>query len=366
MRVSTRSTRARHGTFSRLTPFLAPLLAMTLAACSAGGTSGGASPTPTSSPQAAATAAAIDASSAPATAAPVVGTVRLYTTVQQPTVDAITAALAEVHPGLTLETFRAPTGEVAARIAAEEREGVVRADILWLTDPLSIEGYAARGLLREWVPVGAAALDPAFVAPSYWGTRVLNMVIVRAAGAEGPTSWKDLLDPGLRDAVAIPDPAFAGSAFGALGYFAQNPAFGLDFYRSLRANGTVQLQAPDEVTTAVAEGRFKAGITLDFSARAAEAKGSPVELVWPEEGSIALFGPVAVVDTTENAETSEAFVEFLLSEAGQAAIGGTGWEPVLPGVGGPEPGGGQLRPDWPAVFGRQQELLAEYATIFGD
>jgi len=366
MRVSTRSTWARHGIYSRLTPFLAPLLAIALVGCSGGGSSGGASPAPASSPQPAATATATDASSAPATTTPVVGTVRLYSTVQQPTVDAITAALTEVHPGLTLETFRAPTGEVAARIAAEEREGLVRADVLWLTDPLSIEGYASRGLLREWVPDGAAALDPAFVAPSYWGTRVLNMVIVRGTDVDGGTGWKDLLDPALRDAVAVPDPAFAGSAFGALGYFAQDPAFGMDFYRSLRANGTVQLQAPDEVTTAVAEGRFKAGITLDFSARAAEAKGSPVELVWPEEGSIALFGPVAVVATTENVEASEAFVEFLLSEAGQAAIGATGWEPVLPGVGGPEPGGAQLRPDWPAVFGRQQELLAEYATIFGD
>ena len=43
-----------------------------------------------------------------------------------------------------------------------------------------------------------------------------------------------------------------------------------------------------------------------------------------------------------------------------------GWEPVLPGAGGPVPGGPQLRPDWPALFGQQQALLDEYQSIFGD
>ncbi len=316
-------------------------------------------PTPATPPSASVATAA-------ASQAGVSGTVRLYTTVQQPTVDAVTAALTDVHPGITLETFRAPTGEVSARIAAEEREGRIRADVLWLTDPFSIEGYASRGLLREWQPDGAAALDPAYTAATYWGTRVLNMVIVAGADADpAPPGWASLADEAFRDAVALPNPAFAGSAFGALGYFAGDPSFGLDYYRSLKDNGATQVQTPDEVTTGVAEGRFAAGITLDFSARSAVEKGSPVQLIWPEEGSIALFGPAAVVEATEDAGAAEAFVEFLLSEPGQAAIAGTGWEPVLEGVGGPAPEGEQLMPDWPSVFGRQGELLDEYQAIFG-
>ena len=364
MRRSTRIARARHHASRILRPALALLVVSAVTACA-----GAVAPTdpPTAAPSVAAPSAAPSAAAPSPTPAAVSGTIRLYTSVQQPTVDAITTALAEVHPGIVLEVFRAPTGEVAARIAAEEREGRIRADVLWLTDPLSIEGYASRGLLREWQPAGAAALDPSYTAASYWGTRVLNMVIVRGADIEpGPLSWTDLADPAYRDAVAIPDPAFAGSAFGALGYFSQDPAFGMDFYRSLKANGAVQVQAPDEVTTGVAEGRFKAGITLDFSARAAVDKGSPVELVWPDEGSVALFGPIGVVAATEAVDVSEAFVEFLLGEAGQAAIAGTGWEPVLPGAGGPVPGGPQLRPDWPALFGQQQALLDEYHSIFGD
>lgn len=294
------------------------------------------------------------------------GTIRLYTSVTQGTVDAVVAGYATAHPGVTVEVFRAPTGELAARIAAEQRDGRILGDILWLTDPLSIQAYAGQDLLRTWEPTEAAGIDPAYRGETYWGTRFLNMVIVRGSGVTpGPLSWGDLTDPAYRDALAIPDPGFAGSAFGALGYFALSTGAGLDFYSSLKANGAVQVKTPDEVTAGVAEGRFKVGMTLDNSARTAVTKGSPVELVWPTDGAIAMYSPIGVVDATENVVAAESFVEFVLSDPGQVAIAGTGWQPIRPGAGGPAAQGPQVYPDWEKAFGRQEELLAGYRAIFG-
>ncbi|HKZ92156.1 MAG TPA: hypothetical protein VJZ50_08445, partial [Candidatus Limnocylindrales bacterium] len=48
---------------------------------------------------------------APAAAA-MDGQVTVYTSVTQDTVDAVLAALAEQRPGLAVEVFRAPTGEL--------------------------------------------------------------------------------------------------------------------------------------------------------------------------------------------------------------------------------------------------------------
>ena len=53
------------------------------------------------------------------------------------------AALEEVHPDLEVEVFRAPTGELDARIATEQRTGGIGADVLWMTDPLSVQQYEA-------------------------------------------------------------------------------------------------------------------------------------------------------------------------------------------------------------------------------
>ena len=336
-----------------------PILALvTIAALVSACAAVGAVPSP--SPSSAGASPSVAASPEPG------GTIRLYTSVTQATVDAVLAGYMEGHPGVTVEVFRAPTGELAARIATELRDGRILGDVLWLTDPLSIQAYEAQDLLRTWEPAEAAGIAPAYRGETYWGTRFLNMVIVRGSDvAPGPLTWDDLADPAYRDAVAIPDPGFAGSAFGALGYFALSSTGGLDFYAALKANGTVQVKTPDEVTAGVAEGRFKVGMTLDNSARTAVTKGSPVAMVWPTDGAIAMYSPIGVVEATANAPAAESLVEFVLSEPGQVAIAGTGWQPIRSSAGGPPPEGPQVYPDWQGAFGRQEELLDGYRAIFG-
>ncbi len=295
------------------------------------------------------------------------GTITLYTSTTQETVDALLAAFAEAHPAIEVEVFRAPTGEINARIAAERREGTVRGDVLWLSDPLSIQQFDADGLLRAWTPSEVESVPEAYRAERFWGTRLLNVVLIHGSDVEpAPTAWADLTDPAYADSVAIMDPGFAGSAFGALGYFATSDDFGFDYYRDLAANGAVQLSAPDEVVTGVAEGRYAVGMTLEAPAAAAVANGSPIEVVWPDPGAIAIYSPIAVFEDSAAAAAAEAFVDFVLSEAGQTIIGASGFQPIREGIEGPPIIGDQVAPEWAAIFDRQAALLEEYRLIFGE
>lgn len=293
------------------------------------------------------------------------GTVHLYTSVTQATVDAVVAAFGQAHPGVTVDVFRAPTGELNARIASERRDGKLGADLLWLTDPLSIQPYATGGLLRTWTPPDASGLKAGLHTDMFWGTRILSMVIIRPKGASGPADWADLAQPAYKDGVAIPDPGFAGSAFGALGYFGLSDQFGIDYYRKLKANGAVQVKSPDDVVTGVAEGRLKTGMTLDSSARAAIAKGAPIELVWPTSGAIAMYSPMGIVKDSAADAAAESFADFVLTKEGQEAIAKTGWQSIRDDVSGPPIGGTQVTVDWDAAYKRQTELLEEYRSIFG-
>ncbi len=289
----------------------------------------------------------------------------LYTSVTQDTVDAVTKAFATVHPEIHVDVYRAPTGQLDARIATEARSGGVRGDVLWATDPFSAASYAGQGMLESWTPAGAASLATADRSDSFWATRILNLVLVAHSGlSPQPRSWSDLANPAYRGKVAIPDPAFAGSAFAALGYFASEPTYGLDYYRRLKANGVVQVSAIGDVITGVAQGRYAVGISLDKSVRDAVATGSPIELIWPQPGAIALYSPIAVFRTSRPDAAARAFVEFLLSSAGQTAIGSTGWEPVDPSIA-PKAGGPQVTADWVSLFGKQQDLLGQYKSILG-
>lgn len=292
-------------------------------------------------------------------------TLRLYTTVTEDTVEAVVAGFEEQHPDVETEVFRAPTGEFNARVATERREGRIRADVFWLTDPLSMQPFEEEGLLAEWSPAEVGAVPEEYRASTFWGTRVLNLVIVHADDAEpAPESWWDLADPAHGE-VALPDPGFAGSAFAALGYFALDPDYGMDYYRELDAAGATQVQAPGEVVTGVAEGQFAAGITLDKAARDAIEDGSPIGVAWPEPGAIAVYSPIAVLAGSGAREPAEAFVDHVLSAGAQEAIAATGWQPVRDDVDWPHQGGPLISPDWSAAFDRQEELLEEYRSVFG-
>jgi iron(III) transport system substrate-binding protein len=295
------------------------------------------------------------------------GTITLYTSVTQDTVDAVLAALAQAHPDLHVNVFRAPTGQLDARIQAEQRSGGVQADVLWATDPLSTEAYSAQGLLAPLSGPGEdlSAVPSQYRTDTFVGTRLLNLVMVSGSGVQPqPVSWHDLTSAAYRDAVALPDPAFAGSAFAALAYFASTPDFGIDFYRQLKANGAVQVQAIGDVITNVANGTQKVGISLDKSVRDEVDKGSPIELVWPQPGAIAIYSPAAIFTSSSNPAAAATLVDFLVSVQGQTAIAGTGWQPIRADV--PwNKSGPVVDVDWGQVFGEQQQLLDQYHAIFG-
>jgi iron(III) transport system substrate-binding protein len=296
---------------------------------------------------------------------PVAGEVTVYTSVTQDTVDAVLAALAEVDPELSVAVFRAPTGELDARIATEQRTGGIGADVLWLTDPLSIQRYEAEGLLAPLEGEAFAVVPEPFRGDTFVGTRLLNLVLVSAADVEPPTSWADLADPAYADGVVIPDPGFAGSAFAALGYLGTSEDYGLDFYQAVKDNGATLVPSPVDTLTGVAEGVYDVGITLDKLARDNVDKGAPIEMVWPEPGAIALFSPAAVVAESEDLEAARAFQEFLVSAQAQAAIASTGWQPVRDDVPWPYQGA-VVTADWHELYGRQAQLLEDFYAIFGD
>lgn len=285
----------------------------------------------------------------------------LYTSVTQDTVDAVVSLFADANPGVKVDVFRAPTGELTARIASEQRSGGLQADVLWLTDPLSIQQYETDGLLVEWGPPNSRYVSSDYQTGSFVGTRILNLAMV-AQPDVALTDWRDLLD--VDGGVAVPDPGFAGSAFAALAYFAQTDGYGLDFYRQLKDAGAVQVQAPGDVVNGVAEGQYAAGITLSRSASTAIADGSPLDLIWPASGAIAIYSPIAVISESDSVDLAKDFVDFTLGLDAQRAIAGTGWQPVRSDVKW-DTRGASVTFDWASAFDHQQELLDQYRSIFG-
>ncbi|MGI8645540.1 MAG: extracellular solute-binding protein [Nocardioides sp.] len=293
-------------------------------------------------------------------------TMTLYTCASDTTIQPIIEKF-ESDSGTQVDLFRAPTGELNARVAGDVRSGGLQADVVWACDPLTMQGYVDQGLVGGFVPEDVSAIPEEFRTEEYVGAAVLYMLVVHGEDVPAPTSWSDLTGEEYADGVAVPDPALAASALGALGYFSQDPGYGLDFYQALSDNGATQVSTPDDVTVGVAEGVYKAGITIEKSAFVAEQDGSPIGVVAPEPGAIAIYGPIALATDSADSTSAQDFINLVLSEEGQTIIADSGASPAsadVPSQVLPE-GTKTISPDWTSLGAQTDDLLADYQKIFG-
>jgi iron(III) transport system substrate-binding protein len=290
----------------------------------------------------------------------------LYTCLSDESIQSVIAVFEERDDGGSIDLFRAPTGELNARVAADARSGGLRADVIWGCDPLTVQAFVDQDLVGGWTPPEADSIPGEFRTDDYVGAHLLYMVAVHRTDVPTPVAWSDLAG-GDYAALAVPDPSVAASALGALGYFAADPDYGVDFYRDLQAAGAVQVSTPDDVTTGVAQGVYDAGMTTANSAYAAKDDGSPVDVVWPQPGAVAIYGPIALAADSADSDVAKAFISFVVSEEGQAVLGGSGAYPTRPGVEGPTvpDGAPVVSPDWAAIGADEDAILAEYQQVFG-
>src|SRR5687768_7938138 len=66
-------------------------------------------------------------------------TLTLYTCLSDESIQPVIDAFEDGAPGTQVDLFRAPTGELNARVAADVRSGGLRADVFWGCDPLTVQ-----------------------------------------------------------------------------------------------------------------------------------------------------------------------------------------------------------------------------------
>jgi iron(III) transport system substrate-binding protein len=293
-------------------------------------------------------------------------TLTLYTCATEKIEQSVIAAFEKDHSGSKVEVFRAPTGQLNARVAADARSGGIRADVIWACDPVTMNGYDEQGLLADWMPASGNDIGSGYRTSRFTGVDLLYLVAVTHKGVPAPASWSDLTGPAYHNGVALPSPTFAASALGMLGYFVNAAGYGMDYYKALKANGAKQLNSPDDVLTGVAQGTYKAGFVLANSAYAAKQKGSPIEVTWPKPGAVAIYAPIGVTTKKSLSPLARDFANFVASRTGQSVVGKSGAYSVLTDVSGPPMPAGSpvVSPTWSTVFGQAKDLLARYGTIF--
>ncbi len=71
----------------------------------------------------------------------------------------------------------------------------------------------------------------------------------------------------------------------------------------------------------VADGEYTVGLTYEDPALSYVRDGAPVEVIYPEEGTVFLDAGVEIIKDAQHLDNAKAFVDFIASEKAQTAFG---------------------------------------------
>ena len=134
-----------------------------------------------------------------------------------------------------------------------------------------------------------------------------------------PKCWKDLANPIYKNEIQAADPQSSGTGYTQLATYMQlwgdDEAF--KFLKELNKNVSQYTKSGNTATRNTARGETAIGIGFLHEYSLEKAKGAPVELVVPCEGTGYEIGGVSVIKGARNLDNAKLFVDWALSKEAQ-------------------------------------------------
>lgn len=259
------------------------------------------------------------------------GKVTVVTSFSKDVTEPFKSAFEKAFPGTTLEVQNRNTNAGVKFI--DETKANNSVDLFWASAPDAFEVLKGKGLLEAYKPkaegipakIGQYPInDPdgfyAGFASSGYGI-MWNERYVKANKLPEPKEWQDLAGPAYYDHVSMAAPSRSGTTHLTLEAILQTGGWdkGWEIIKAFSGNFRNVTERSFGVPDAVNSGQVGYGIVIDFFGFSAQGAGFPVKFVYPSMTTI-VPANIGVVKNAPNANGAKAFVEFLLSPAGQEIL----------------------------------------------
>lgn len=233
----------------------------------------------------------------------------------------ISTAFTKKYPGVQLEGTRKAAGPLFQQITQEMQAGLKNCDVFGTADIGQMMQLNQQGKLLQYEPVGKENMRAEFRNLNsqnfYQPGAVLPVVIgyntQKVKQEELPKSWKGLIEPQFKDKISTG----SGAASGQVGTWAivMEQKFGWDNYfpQFNKLNPKLGRSINDPVTDIVS-GERALGIVPLGQVLTAKAKGNPVDVVYPAEGTVVVVGPVGILKDAPHPNAAKLFMNFLISK----------------------------------------------------
>lgn len=236
--------------------------------------------------------------------------------------DKIAAAFTE-KTGVEVEQFQGTTGEILARLETEAANPVADVVILasW-SDGLSMK---KDGQIVSYTPENADKINEGWIDGDSmlfgYSASAVGVIYNTTVYPELSADWADLADSQYADDIAIPDPEKSGACKDFLAGLVTGLDDGESIMESWANNGLTvpgaNAAALEAVTTGE-KGILIAGV--DYNAYSSIADGEPINIYYPESGTVVNPRPAMIMKTAPNMENAEAFIDFLFSDEAQQLV----------------------------------------------
>ena len=236
------------------------------------------------------------------------------------TAEVMGRAFTAKYPGIKVSVIRT-TGQVAyERLLQDLKNNAPQCDVFSTTDISHMPALKKRNEIAQFVPENAAAMAPAFQGLGedgyfYPTTSTLMMIIyntLRVKPEEAPKNWTDLLDPKWKGRIAFGHPAFSG--YVGCWTLAMRTLYGWQFFDKLAKNNPRIGRSGNDPITLLNAGECNAGLGPLATTLLSSAKGNPIAIQYPTDGSLLCIGPSAVMARAPHPNAGRLFMNWLLSK----------------------------------------------------
>ncbi len=249
----------------------------------------------------------------------------------------------EKETGIKVTLRSGGASELANAIIEEQKSPV--ADVFIANDAGTLEMLRLKGLLQPNSSPALGAIPPDLKSAdgSWIGLSARARVIMYNTSlvkeSDLPQSVRDLADPRWKRQVAVA----SSSNESVIGHITalrlvQGEEETEKFIRSLMSNQVQSLKGHTEVRKAVGTGEFKLGLVNHYYYHLEKKDGSPVGVIYPDQGEGQMGVPVnvagaAIVKGSKNVDASRKLIDYLVKKETQELFARLNFEiPVVDGV----------------------------------
>lgn len=299
-----------------------------------------------------------------------------YTSIDLKVAEDLAKAFERRYPEIKVHVERNGAERQFSKIGQEYSSRIYNVDTVNSSDAAHFIFWKREGWLAPALPDEVRRLYPAgsydpegHHAPMRASPSVIAYNTTLVPAAEAPRSFRDLLDPKWRGKLVKAHPGYSGTILTAT--FQIGRDVGWDFLEKLAGQQVMQVQSATEPPRKLIAGERQVMVDgNEYVVLLEQARGAPLAIVYPTEGTPMVIGPSGVMKNARNPNAARLFHAWSFGlEAQQLAVDAGGLRSFHPGV--KEPAGRKplseiklMKDDPVAVEKDVEQIKARYLRHF--